>query len=110
MEDLGVEVGQVAHDEDEDGLDDAHVVGEARDESGEEAPDDADRRAAQRHHQKVGQPRQHVRGADVLLAHADVRVEHVVQHLHVPDTTSAEFYRVLPSFTEFYRALPSFTN
>ena len=57
VEYFSVEVGQVAHDEDEDGLDDEHVIGEPGDEAGEEAPNDANQRPAQRHHQERGESR-----------------------------------------------------
>ena len=81
MEDLGVEVAEVGHDEDEDGLDDAHLVREAGNQPRGEAPDDADDRAADRHHEEGREARQQIRGQDVTGAHLCVRLEHVVQHL-----------------------------
>jgi len=82
VENFSVEVGQVAHDEDEDRFDDEYVVGESGDEPGEETPDDADERSTQRHYQERGEPGQNVRVLNVLLAHFHVSVEHVVQHLN----------------------------
>lgn len=78
MEDFSVQVSQIAHHENEDGLDDANVVGKTGDETREEAPNDANKSTANRHHNKGGETRQNVGVFDVFLAHADVGVEHVV--------------------------------
>ena len=84
MEDFRIQVSQVAHDEDEDGLNDADVVGETGDETGEEAPDDADQSAANCDDEEGGKAGQNVRVLDIFHTHADVSVEHVVQHLNGP--------------------------
>ena len=81
MKRLGVDVGQVTHGEDVDGLDDAHRVREARREAGEEAPDDADGRPADGHYRERHEADQHVLVFDVLRPQRHVRIEHVVQNL-----------------------------
>lgn len=83
MEDFSVEVRQIAHDENEDRLDNSDVVREAGHESSEEAPDDADQSAANCHDEEGSKTGQYVRVFDVFHAHADVLVEHIVQHLKV---------------------------
>jgi len=52
VEDLRVQVRQVRHDEYEDRLDHAHLMGEPGDEAGGEAPDYTYDRAADRHYQE----------------------------------------------------------
>lgn len=78
MEDFCIQVSQIAHDEDEDWLDNTDVVGEARDETGQKAPDDADQRTAERHHQEGSKTGQNVGVFDIFDAHADVSVKHIV--------------------------------
>ncbi len=79
MEDLRVEVGHVGHDEDEERLQDAGVVGEPGDEAGEVAPDDTDEGTAEGHHQEGGEALHDVRHLNVALAHVHVGLEHVVE-------------------------------
>ena len=83
VKDLGVQVRQVSHDEYEDGLDHANLMGEPRDETSAEAPYHADYRAADRHHEERSQSRQHVRVKYFRRSYLVVRLEHMVQHLRV---------------------------
>ncbi len=55
VEDFRVQISQVAHDEDENGLDNTNVIGEARDETSKEAPDDADQGATDGHNKEGGE-------------------------------------------------------
>lgn len=81
MKNFGIEVGQVCHHKDEDRLDDPNLVRETGDETGGEAPNDADDSASNRHHNEGRKTRQDLRVGDPRSAHFAVRLEHVVQHL-----------------------------
>lgn len=78
MEDFSIQVSQIAHNKNEDGLDDTHMVGKTSDETREEAPNDADKSTTERNHNKGGETRQNVGVFDVFLAHTNVGVKHVV--------------------------------
>ena len=80
VEYFSIEVGQVAHDENKDGLDDAHVIREPSHKPSQEAPNDADERPTQRHHQKRRESRQDVLVPDILWTQLHVSIEHIVQH------------------------------
>lgn len=82
MENFRIEVSQVAHDKNKDGLDDTDMIGEAGNETGQEAPNNAYERTSERDHKEGGKARQNIRVFDIFLAHAHVGVEHVVQHLN----------------------------
>jgi len=82
VKDFSIEIGQVAHDENEDGFNDANVIGESSYQSGEETPDDSDQSTAQRHDCERSNPSQNVSILDVFCSHSDVGVKHVVQHLN----------------------------
>ena len=84
MEDFGIEIGQVAHDEDENGFDDEDVIGEPRNEARQKAPDDTDQGTAHGRNQKWADSGQNVRVLHVLRAQSDVNVKHLVQHLLIP--------------------------
>lgn len=56
MKNLGVEISQVRHDEYEDGLDHANLMGESRNETGGEAPYHPYYRPTDRHDEEGGQP------------------------------------------------------
>jgi hypothetical protein len=83
VEYLGVEVGEVGHDKDEDGLDDAGVLRETGDEAREEAPDDADDGAAEGDDEERGEALGVVRRQDRVALGRDlgVHLEHVIQDL-----------------------------
>ena len=83
VKDLGVQVRQVSHDEYEDRLDHANLMGEPRDETSGEAPYHADYRATDRHHEERSQSRQYVRVKYFRRSYLVVRLEHMVQHLRV---------------------------
>lgn len=83
MKDLGVQVGQVGHDEYEDGLDHANLVGEPCNETGTEAPYHSYYRATDRHHKERSQSREHVRVKYFRRSYLVVSLEHMVQHLRV---------------------------
>lgn len=57
MEDFSVQVSQIAHDKNENRLDDPNVVGETGNETGEEAPNNADQRATDRNHNERSETR-----------------------------------------------------
>lgn len=78
MKDFSIQVSQVAHDKDEDGLDDTDVVGKASNETRKEAPNDADKCTTERNHNEGGETGQNICIFDIFLAHTHVGVEHVV--------------------------------
>ena len=82
MENFSSKVRKVTHDENENGFNDADVIGESGYESGEETPDDSDQSTAQRHDGERSNPSQNVSILDVFCSHSDVGVKHVVQHLN----------------------------
>lgn len=61
MEHLSIEISEVGHHEDEDGLDDSHFMCEPRDEAGGEAPHAAYTGASNSYYQEWCQARQNVR-------------------------------------------------
>lgn len=81
MEDLCVEVGEVGHDEDEDGLYDPDLVGVAGDHARGEPPDDPDDRPTHGHHDEGEEACQDVCVKDIGSPHLCVGLEHVVQYL-----------------------------
>lgn len=83
MKDLGVQVGQVGHDEYEDGLDHANLMGEPCNETGTKAPYHPYYRATDRHHEERSQSRKHVRIKYFRRPYLVVSLEHMVQHLCV---------------------------
>lgn len=87
MENFSIEVSQVAHDKNKDGLDDTDVIGESGNKAGQEAPNNAYQRTSKGHHKEGGKTRQNIRVFDIILAHTHVGVEHVVQHLNRSNQT-----------------------
>ena len=86
MEDFCSQIGQVAHDINNEWLNDANVVCEARDEGSEEAVDHSDESATNRHQHEVAQTRQHIDRLDVARANLTVLLEQVVQNLKTATT------------------------
>lgn len=78
-EQLGHQVGQVAEHEDEEWLDGADVVGEARGERCHESKQEAKEKAAQRHHEEAGHSQEHVGG--FYFRQVGQEGEHAVEHL-----------------------------
>lgn len=85
MEHFGGQIGEICHDEDEDGFNDFDVVREAGDEGRQKAPDDSHEGAAQRYDEEGCHPGEVVDRKYAFLAsflrHLGVSLEHVVQNL-----------------------------
>lgn len=81
MEDLSIEVGQVRHDEDEDGLYDSDLVCVPSDEACKEAPQDANDSATKRHHKERSKSHHEIYTQNVAGTHLRVGLEQVIQHL-----------------------------
>lgn len=80
MEDLSGEVSHVAVEEDEEGLDDSHVQGEARRKGTQEPVDESHQDASQRHHEEADHTEQgvaHSHGPRVRKL-----LKQVIQNLH----------------------------
>lgn len=81
MKELSVEVGQVRHDEDEDGLYDSDLVCVSGDQACEESPQDANDGATKRHHKERSKSHHEVYIQNVAGSHLCVGLEQVIQHL-----------------------------
>lgn len=81
MENLSIEVGQVRHDEDEDGFYDSDLICVSSDEACQEAPQDANDGATKRHHKEWSKSRREVYIQNVAGTHLRVGLEHMIQHL-----------------------------
>ena len=77
VEDFSIQVSQIAHNKNEDGLDDTHLVGKTSEETREEAQNDADECTTERNHNKGGETRQNVGGFDVFCADTNKGAKHL---------------------------------
>ena len=81
MEYFGGEVGQVAHSEHKQWLNDAYMVGKLGHERRREAKEHADKCTANGHQDETEEARHHVYHLEIILANLTERLEHVVQNL-----------------------------
>lgn len=80
MEDLRREVGHVAVEEDEEGLDDTGVGGEARGEGTEEAVNGSEQDSSQRNHEETDDTEESIDHRDCSCV--GELLEEMIQHLH----------------------------
>lgn len=79
MEDFSIQVGQVSHHEDKDGLYDPHLVRESGNKACGKAPNHPYNSAAHSHHQEGAQASKDVGVQDVGGTHLRVGLKHMVQ-------------------------------
>lgn len=81
LECLCADVGHIAHEEDEDWLNDHHSMRKFGNEARQEAPADADGSATQSYRYKGSQTGEGVNSTQTFGSHTDEGIDHVVQDL-----------------------------
>lgn len=79
MEDFSIQICQIRHDEYEDRLDDAHLMGEPGHQTSGESPYDSYYGATEGHHEEGPQSGQDIRVKDIRRPHFTICFEHMVK-------------------------------
>ena len=81
MEELSGEVREISHHEDNERLNDAHLISVARDEGSDKPVEDSDDGGADSNDDERTNAGENVDRNDILTPNLTVRLEHVIQHL-----------------------------
>ena len=81
MEELGREIGEISHHEDNERLDDTHLVSVTRDIGGDEPVNDPDDGGPDSDDDKRPNPGEYVDREDILAPDLAVGLEHMIQDL-----------------------------